>query len=440
MAWARRDRLRRLTPTPAFWWWPLLGVTALLWLLANLTSTTAIEQLCLGLMFVGFIWGILGTSAARELAFPLGFLVFAVPLGDYLVPSLQRVTARFAVNLLQMSGVPVLLNGEVISIPGSNWEVASACSGINYLMSALVMAYLYAGIAFHSARYRVLFFMSAAPVALFANGLRVYITILVAFAGAPRVASGLRHYVVGWAVFGIILAVMFVLSGYFREHGSARPRVLPSSQGRQSSGWMTALFAAVALIIVSVAPIAATHVLPVSSTPVVAATTEVSPPWRPLDGAAYSWSPRSLAASGVSAATYLARGRHVQLHILHYGPTADVVTLSSRERGLTGDGWSVPSSVKRTVMLRGRQMTVDETSIHSEKGSLLVWDWYWVGGASTSNAYLAKMLLARSRLFRSDSETALIVVATDNQFGADAASVLEDFLQHLTVGTSQNDR
>jgi len=85
-------------------------------------------------------------------------------------------------------------------------------------------------------------------------------------------------------------------------------------------------------------------------------------------------------------------------------------------------------------------MTVDETSIHSEKGSLLVWDWYWVGGASTSNAYLAKMLLARSRLFRSDSETALIVVATDNQFGADAASVLEDFLQHLTVGTSQNDR
>ena len=146
LAWTRREPLQRANSRPAFWWLPLLALGSLFWLLANATSTTALQQFCLAFLVVGFVWGTLGTPAARELAFPLGFLLFAVPIGDYLVPTLQNVTAAFAVKLLQLSGVPVLLNREVISIPGSIWEVAAACSGINYLMSALVMAYLYAGL------------------------------------------------------------------------------------------------------------------------------------------------------------------------------------------------------------------------------------------------------------------------------------------------------
>ena len=48
-------------------------------------------------------------------------------------------------KMLEVTGVPVLLEGHVISIPGSKWTVADACSGINYLMSSVAVGYLYAG-------------------------------------------------------------------------------------------------------------------------------------------------------------------------------------------------------------------------------------------------------------------------------------------------------
>ena len=65
------------------------------------------------------------------------------------------------------------LQGELITIPGSSWEVAKACSGINYLMSALMMAYLYAALTYRSWRYRIGFFLAAAALALLANAIRV---------------------------------------------------------------------------------------------------------------------------------------------------------------------------------------------------------------------------------------------------------------------------
>ncbi len=62
-------------------------------------------------MTIVSIWGVLGTVVARALLMPLAFLMFAVPIGESLIPKLQDFSAWFAVKMLDLSKVPVLLEG-----------------------------------------------------------------------------------------------------------------------------------------------------------------------------------------------------------------------------------------------------------------------------------------------------------------------------------------
>jgi hypothetical protein len=56
-----------------------------------------------------------------------------------------------------------------------------------------------------------------------------------------------------------------------------------------------------------------------------------------------------------------------------------------------------------------------------------------VDGRFTGNGYVAKLLLAKSRLFRRRQDSAAIVVATENRPGVDAATILQDFLRHVSL-------
>ena len=75
----------------------------------------------------------------RRILFPLAYLLFAVPLGDFLVGPLQDVTAVFTVWALQLTGIPVYLEGRFFYIPTGAFEVAEACSGIRYLIASLAL-------------------------------------------------------------------------------------------------------------------------------------------------------------------------------------------------------------------------------------------------------------------------------------------------------------
>src|SRR5258705_9040757 len=170
--------------------WPLLELMFLVWLVANVTATAVVQQFCLVAIIVGFAWGAIGTAAARALLFPLGFLFFAVPIGDRLIPMLQEFTAGFAVQLLRLTRVPALLEGHVITTPGGSWEVAQACSGISYLFSSLAIGYMYAGLAYRRWSYRAALFVLSGVVPIIANGLRVYTVVLIASLGGTRIADG----------------------------------------------------------------------------------------------------------------------------------------------------------------------------------------------------------------------------------------------------------
>ena len=77
------------------------------------------------------------------IAFPLAYFIFAVPIGEFLIPLLQHFTAAFVVKALQATGVPVLWEGLFFYLPDGAFEVAKAWGGVRYIIPSLTFGTLY---------------------------------------------------------------------------------------------------------------------------------------------------------------------------------------------------------------------------------------------------------------------------------------------------------
>ena len=181
--------------------------------------------------WVGYRWGARGL---RRLAFPLGFLLFMVPLPEPIVLPvvtwLQTVASAGAVAVLHALGVAVLRDGNVMRLPsGEALFVAEACSGITSLLSLIPVGVLLARFTQTGAWRRVALVASVVPAALLGNAIRVIATVLAAGAwGAERATSGTLHEFAGMltSAFAVLLVVAF---------GLALARWTPSVPARNAS-------------------------------------------------------------------------------------------------------------------------------------------------------------------------------------------------------------
>jgi len=234
LGWRVRHDFESLAPRPSFWILPLVPVLAFAWLLGQLTSTYVIQHFVLVAMIVSLVWGAIGTPAARVVGMPLIFLFFAVPMGDSLVPWLQDFSAWFAIKLLDLTRVPALLEGRIITIPSGKWEVAEACSGIRFLLASLTIGFVYVGILYRKWERRIAFLAASVLIPVLANGLRVYGIIVIDYLGGTRFARSADHVFAGWLFVSIIIVLLFAVGTRWREEA---PEV--SSKDSSSEGELT---------------------------------------------------------------------------------------------------------------------------------------------------------------------------------------------------------
>src|SRR6267143_1833962 len=230
LGWRMRRDLESLIPSPSFWMLSLVPALAFAWLLGEMTSTAVVQHFFLVAMIVSLIWGEIGTSTARVLGMPLAFLFFAVPMGDALIPWLQDFSAWFAIKLLDLTRVPALLEGRIITIPSGKWEVAEACSGIRFLLASLTIGFVYAAIMYRKWGRRIAFLAASVLIPVLANGLRVYGIILTDYLGGSRFARSADHIFAGWLFISIVTILLFAVGMRWREQ---LPKVSPKGSSNE---------------------------------------------------------------------------------------------------------------------------------------------------------------------------------------------------------------
>ncbi len=212
--WQRRHRLTRLKPAPS-WLGPLVVLAGLLLYTAgNLATLYVISHLSLWLLVIGLVLSFLGLKALREMAFPLAYLLTAIPLPVFLYNALssrlQLWSSALGVGVLQFIGITAFREGNVIDLGPVQLQVAEACSGIRYLFPLTSLALLCAYFFRDRMWKRIVLVLSASPISVLVNGFRIGIVgVLVEWYG-PQAAEGFLHLFEGWVLFLATLALLLV--------------------------------------------------------------------------------------------------------------------------------------------------------------------------------------------------------------------------------------
>jgi exosortase len=212
--WRRRARLvpARLAPSP--WGWAaLLGLLALRAVLYErneqwiemVTIPPVIAALALALGG----WHLLGW-ALPAIAF-LGFLLPLPPRVNLLLAyPLQRLATVVSVAGLQALGLPTLAEGNVIFVGSDPLEVARACNGLSMLLSFLTLITATTLLVPMPRWEQVVLLISAVPIALVSNVLRIIATALCYFWFGARAMEQYAHDPAGYAMMPLALALIFL--------------------------------------------------------------------------------------------------------------------------------------------------------------------------------------------------------------------------------------
>jgi len=201
------------------------------WMTADLRLS--IEMLALVSGWIGSFALCFGPRVCRALLFPLGFLFCMVPLPafalDGIVRYLQQGSVVAARSLFAVTGVPVVQNGFLLTIPGLTIEVAKECSSIRSSLLLLITTLVLAQLLLRSPTKKAFLVALAVPLSVAKNGLRIFSIALLGTRVNPGFLTGKLHRQGGIVFFVISLLAMFLVVRVL-EFGEkqATPRPAPS--------------------------------------------------------------------------------------------------------------------------------------------------------------------------------------------------------------------
>ncbi|MEJ0072251.1 MAG: exosortase A, partial [Pseudomonadota bacterium] len=429
--WERRARWKNLAPQPAWLALLLLPAFGIAYLVASIASVLEIQQFATVALVEVLILAVLGWRLYWALLFPLLYLFFLVPSGEWLVPGLQDFTANFVVRALELVGVPVYSDGVMISIPEADFRVAEACAGIRFLIASLAFGCLFADLVFVSLWRKAAFILLSLIVPVFANGLRAFGIVMIAHWSNARYAVGVDHIVYGWLFFSLVTFLLMILGWSFRDKdraaraGSSRPTRRRRSARSRSPGSPRLCWRA------SVRP---TRPISMRCRP-RSRLDRVQPPaappgWQREAKILDSWHPVYIGADRVIDAVYRSGARRVHLVVAFYTHQRQgAKTVSSGNRIADDEIWQRLSTGSADVTVDGAPLTVPASRLISGGTRQLAWQWYWIGGRMTASPLQAKLMQLTTTLLEGRRSGAAIALAAPyDENPAEATASLSAFL------------
>ena len=231
--WERRARLAAVRLRPN--WFGLVVVVASLGMLiaGTLGAELFVSRVSIVFLIAGTVLFAAGVDALRILAFPIAFLFLMVPppaiIFNQIAFPLQLLASRFGEATLQALSIPVLREGNLITLANTTLEVAEACSGIRSLISLLTLGIVYGYFADPRLSIRTIIALSAVPIAIVANGLRVAGTGVAAHYYGAEAAEGFFHTFSGWVVFIVAFVLMYLVATIIIKVAPSRVDATPTS-------------------------------------------------------------------------------------------------------------------------------------------------------------------------------------------------------------------
>ncbi len=434
LVWRKRSEIAPLVPQPGYAALLLLAGVGSCWLLGDLAAVNALTQFAFVWMLVLAVPAVLGWQVARQVAFPLLFLFFAVPFGDFAMPKLMDWTAAATIFGLRLTGIPVHAEGLRFVIPTGSWSVVEACSGVRYLIASITVGTLFAYLTYQSLQRRLVFVMASILVPVVANWLRAYMIVMIGHLSSNKLAVGVDHVVYGWVFFGLVMMAMFWVGGRWHEDHLPRPVSQPPALPRRGATSVSVLLiGALATVLVSaIGPLAKQQLADSRSAPLSQlAPLATIPGWRPMPQGIGSWQPSFSGANATMQMAFEKDGRVAGLFVGYYRHQDSQRKLVTSTNALVRSDdpfWARSAGGVRHIAFDSQDLKVRSAQLRGVgRQNLAVWQWYWVDGQWTASDSLAKAYMARARLTGKGDDSAVVILYAAQEQGVEAQAILEDF-------------
>jgi exosortase D (VPLPA-CTERM-specific) len=360
--------------------------------------------------------------------------------------TLQLISSEFGVFLIQLAGIPVYLDGNIIDLGVYKLHVAEACSGLRYLYPILSFSYIFAVLYRGPVWHKVVLLLSAAPITMAMNSVRIgIIGIIVDRYGLEHV-EGITHLLEGWIIFVVSVVILFGMARVMLmmqrsrmglaealdlEFDNIVPQFARIRSLRMSSGLVMA-FAAMLVTTIGWELAPQREVTSFDRAPLALLPLEIGT-WRSEQ--LQTLEPeieRVLGADDYYAGVFASpsSAATVDFFIAWYQDQTQG-GIHSPEVCLPGGGWEM-AEIRRIDLGEGRP--VNRAIIQKGEQRLLVYYWFQQAGGRTASDYVAKAAVLRDSVLHGRSDGALVRAITpilNNESERDAERRLRSFVDPL---------
>lgn len=228
LIWLRWTQLQMVERRGAWWGLPITAVGLVLYVVGEFAAMHAVVQFSLWVVIMGLLTCVIGLSGIRLLAFPLLYLLAAIPMPEFLQGELsnrlQLWSSALGIGCLQFIGVMAYREGNVIDLGPIQLQVVEACSGLRYLFPLTALTLLVAYLYRESLWKRVLLVLSSIPISILLNGFRIGTIGLLVETYGKSAADGFSHFFEGWIFFVASLGLLCVEMWLLARVGSTSSR------------------------------------------------------------------------------------------------------------------------------------------------------------------------------------------------------------------------
>ncbi|HZG46649.1 MAG TPA: EpsI family protein, partial [Allosphingosinicella sp.] len=325
-----------------------------------------------------------------------------------LVPPLQTVTAEMSMLLLALSGIPASLDGVFITTPTGYFEVAEACSGVQFLIAMAAYGVLVANLCFRSWTRRLLFVAAALLIPILANGVRAWGTMFIAHHTDIEFAAGFDHVVYGWVFFALVMAIVMAVGWRFFDRRATDPWFDPATLQAPHRGRSMIWPLAGASLLLAAVPLAwsAGIASAAGPAPVELVLPDV-PGWQRVPAGGRAWQPHFAGADMVRMGRYRnASGQEADLAIAYFARQEEGRELVGFGQGAAAPGGAWAWTANGAAPSGGR---LDRIVSHGDVREVAIF--YRVGWVLTGSPAAVKIETVKRRLLRGPQRAVAVVVS-----------------------------
>ncbi len=459
LAWLRFDP--KDIDTHSITFWPgvgLVGLGVVLGLLGEMSAIFEVIQYGYIVSFFGVVVVTIGYRSFLRMLAPLLILFFMVPFPNFIYRSLsaqlQLWSSALGVEFIRLFDIPVFLEGNVIDLGAMKLQVVEACSGLRYLFPLLSLSYICAYLYQAPLWQRAVVFLSAMPITLIMNSLRIgAIGVTVEYWGT-EMAEGFLHDFEGWIMFmlslGVLLIEIYLLSRLLKP----RAPLLERFQLDQSADWHEIRKGLLKLEVSKSAYVAlALVILFLGLMKSLPGRDEVMPDriqfkefplrvgeWTGLKKTIDIDILNQLNFTDYVLADYVSdRGDNLNFYVAYYDSQRKGRSVHSPRTCIPGGGWEMKEFEQVTfesIMVKGKPLSTNKVIIQRGDERSLVYYWFDQRGRNITNEYAVKWYIFQDALTKSRTDGALVRVVVPlrgntNDSEAAAKATAESFLRDM---------